>query len=429
VNNHITSNGFAYDAAGNMTNDSIHSYTYDAEGRLKGVDSGNTAKYNYDAFGNRTMQFSTTPAVYNEYVVDPSGRAITAIQPGTSNVYTAEVFAGGRHWVTDNGSALFLGTDWLGTTRALTELNGTFAQLYTSLPWGDGLSSGGSSFDTTSQYTGKEYDPESGLYHFPARQYAPVQGRWLTPDPAGIGAMDLNSPQSWNRYAYVGNNPLSFADPLGLERCPGPPPCECTIDGCGANLNGVGGPNDPINEGIFLEVLNGYWPGDGGAWVTTSSSLIYFPGGNGSQDPNNGFTLGIRAPGQTYSQCLAANSANYSVYNWLPSSWQNGGTQFALGNDVSGALFGNASEGTAGLLVGAGAGAAPLGVGEAGTFGRRTASIFDLNLSGTTGPAPTILGETGAAGVVGWVSGAFELKLAADIGTTAAEALNCIGHR
>lgn len=57
------------------------------------------------------------------------------------------------------------------------------------------------------------------------------------------------------------------------------------------------------------------------------------------------------------------------------------------------------------------------------------ASIFDLNLSGTTGPAPTILGKTGAAEVIGWVSGAFELKLAADIGATAAEALNCIGHR
>lgn len=96
---------------------------------------------------------------------------------------------------------------------------------------------------------------------------------------------------------------------------------------------------------------------------------------------------------------------------------------------MSSSLFGNAAEGAPGLLVGAGVAAAPLGVGEAGTFGRRTASIFDLNLSGTTGPAPTILGETGAAGVVGWVSGAFELKLAADIGATAAEALNCIGHR
>ncbi len=56
---------------------------------------------------------------------------------------------------------------------------------------------------------------------------------------------------------------------------------------------------------------------------------------------NNGFTLGIRAPGQTYKQCLAANSSTYSVNNWLPSSWQNGATKFALGNDVSGALFGD----------------------------------------------------------------------------------------
>jgi hypothetical protein len=119
---------------------------------------------------------------------------------------------------------------------------------------------------------------------------------------------------------------------------------------------------------------------------------------------NNAFTLGIRTPVQTYSQCLAANSGNYSVYNRLPSSWQNGATKFALGNDVSNALFGDANEGTAGLLVGAGAGAAPLGVGTAGTYGRRTASIFDLNLSGTTGPAPTILGKTGAAEAVGWAA-------------------------
>jgi len=155
--------------------------------------------------------------------------------------------------------------------------------------------------------------------------------------------------------------------------------------------------------------------------------------GKTASDPvvaaNNGFTLGIRAPGQTYSQCLAANSSTYSINNWLPSSAQNGATKFALGNDVSNALFGDANEGTAGLVVGAGVAAAPLGVGTAGTFGRRTASIFNLNLSGTTGPAPTILGKTGAAEVVGWVSGAFELKLAADIGATAAEALNCIGHR
>jgi len=41
------------------------------------------------------------------------------------------------------------------------------------------------------------------------------QGRWLAPDPAGLAAVDLTNPQTWNRYAYVGNNPLSNMDPMG----------------------------------------------------------------------------------------------------------------------------------------------------------------------------------------------------------------------
>jgi hypothetical protein len=36
------------------------------------------------------------------------------------------------------------------------------------------------------------------------------------PDPAGLAAVDLTNPQTWNRYAYVGNNPLGNVDPLGL---------------------------------------------------------------------------------------------------------------------------------------------------------------------------------------------------------------------
>lgn len=52
------------------------------------------------------------------------------------------------------------------------------------------------------------YD-EIGLYVTPNRTYVPVIGRWLQMDPAGIK-------DGLNRYAYVGNNPLSGYDPLGL---------------------------------------------------------------------------------------------------------------------------------------------------------------------------------------------------------------------
>lgn len=85
------------------------------------------------------------------------------------------------------------------------------------------------------------------------RKQSATQGRWISPDPAGLAAVDPTNPQSWNRYAYVMNNPLSFVDPLGL--CdPNDPSCiHVDVNGCpsgsswqngqcwtGACLNGVG---------------------------------------------------------------------------------------------------------------------------------------------------------------------------------------------
>jgi hypothetical protein len=63
------------------------------------------------------------------------------------------------------------------------------------------------------------------------------------------------------------------------------------------------------------------------------------------------------------------------------------------------------------------------------TAGRRTASITSMNLAGTTGPAARILAKTGAEKLAGWLSGAAELKMAADIGLTAAEAIGCLVPR
>src|SRR2546427_71644 len=58
-------------------------------------------------------------------------------------------------------------------------------------------------------------DTSSGDYDFLYREYS-TQGRWVSPDPAGLAVVDPTLPQSWNRYAYVFDNPLAFVDPLGL---------------------------------------------------------------------------------------------------------------------------------------------------------------------------------------------------------------------
>jgi RHS repeat-associated protein len=48
----------------------------------------------------------------------------------------------------------------------------------------------------------------------PNRYYPIDQGRWLSPDPANAGA-DPSAPQTWNMYAYAGNNPTTNTDPDG----------------------------------------------------------------------------------------------------------------------------------------------------------------------------------------------------------------------
>src|SRR5262249_40931137 len=68
---------------------------------------------------------------------------------------------------------------------------------------------GGSRF----RYTGQIMLPEAKLYHYKARVYDPVLGRFLQTDPVGYK-------DGLNLYAYVGNDPLSRADPTGQLTIP-----------------------------------------------------------------------------------------------------------------------------------------------------------------------------------------------------------------
>src|SRR5215831_13306004 len=68
-------------------------------------------------------------------------------------------------------------------------------------------------------FTNQRHILATDMWDFPARELHPTQGRWISPDPAGLAAVDITDPQTWNRYAYVRNNPCSFVDPLGLDSC------------------------------------------------------------------------------------------------------------------------------------------------------------------------------------------------------------------
>jgi RHS repeat-associated protein len=59
-------------------------------------------------------------------------------------------------------------------------------------------------------YTGREWDPETGLYYYRARYYDPKAGRFISEDPIGFGG-------GVNFYGYVENSPVDLIDPSGLH--------------------------------------------------------------------------------------------------------------------------------------------------------------------------------------------------------------------
>jgi len=53
ANNQISNSGYTYDAAGNLTNDGMHTYQWDAENHLKSINNGTHGTFTYNAYGWR----------------------------------------------------------------------------------------------------------------------------------------------------------------------------------------------------------------------------------------------------------------------------------------------------------------------------------------------------------------------------------------
>ncbi len=102
----------------------------------------------------------------------------------------------------------FYHSDHLGSPLALTDQRGNVVWRRDYKPFGDEVDPGGETTYNTHKYTGREFDPESGLYYYGARYYDPVIGRFTSTDPAGGNP---SNPQSWNRYVYRLNNPYTSA--------------------------------------------------------------------------------------------------------------------------------------------------------------------------------------------------------------------------
>jgi RHS repeat-associated protein len=234
------STALTYDANGNLTSDGVNTYTWDARNQLASVSGGVTASFGYDASGKRTKK--TVGGVTTEYLYD----GLNAVQEISSGAVKANLLTGGLDEVfarTTSGGTQTPLVDGLGSTLAVTDGAGNIQTQYAYDAFGSTTATGAAS-DYPFQYAGRENDG-AGLYYNRARYYAPGLQRFVSQDPIGFAA-------GVNHYAYVGNNPVNFIDPMGLDG--GNP----FLDGLqkaldfGGMIPGLGEPLDLINGGISL---------------------------------------------------------------------------------------------------------------------------------------------------------------------------------
>ena len=221
--------GYAYDAAGNVTNDTVHTYEYDAENRIKAV-HGEANVYTYDGEGSRVrIYFSLGQQLRLVYGV--GGKLIAEFDPATGALEKEYIY--GRTGVVATiepvAGTKYTTSDHLGSPRVVTADTGAVLSRHDFRPFGQELAVGdgnrtaaplfGVNDGLRQKFTGKERDNETGLDYFGARYYSASMGRFTSVDPLAASA-NVSDPQSWNRYTYANNNPLKYVDPEGLKKEP-----------------------------------------------------------------------------------------------------------------------------------------------------------------------------------------------------------------
>ncbi|MBW9336787.1 hypothetical protein FEE59_25050, partial [Herbaspirillum sp. RU 5E] len=230
-------------------------YTYDANGALIAevavdstgaviADRGRTESYT--SYG--MLKTVSSPSVALSFVYGPDHQRIKQVAPSATTIYLNPDNTGGlfyekdikadgtvehKHYITAGGGVIALikqtGTtqtinymhrDQLGSTTTITDESGNVIERLAYEPFGKRRQAGGATdsegtvvgINTDRGFTNHEHLEELGLIHMNGRVYDPALGRFMSADPY-IQAPD--NIQSYNRYAYVFNRPLTMGDPSG----------------------------------------------------------------------------------------------------------------------------------------------------------------------------------------------------------------------
>jgi RHS repeat-associated protein len=263
--NRLTTDGvysYDYDNEGNRTKRTeiatgkVDEYTWDYRNRLTSVVSRDTygvvtqtVSYEYDV-NNLRVKKDVDGDVENYYL---DGDNIAFVTDGVGDQTFHYLYGMGADQVlaqdSETGMVWSL-ADRLGSIDVLTNEQGVIVDQRTYDSFGNTLSQLDPNVKFRFGYTGRESDPETGLYYYRARYFDANVGRFISTDPIGFEAGDANL------YRYVNNSSTLATDPSGkILNILGIAAIGGVIGGLYALADDI--QSGHLNENTFERVING----------------------------------------------------------------------------------------------------------------------------------------------------------------------------
>ncbi|HET7307192.1 MAG TPA: RHS repeat-associated core domain-containing protein [Gammaproteobacteria bacterium] len=231
---------YRYDANGNLIDDGIRTYRWDAANRLIAIHNkltGHISRFAYDGLSRRTRETEIEPGttpITADFLW--CGQRICEKRKGDGEVVARYFAQGEMH----QGQALYYAQDQVGSVVAVVDHSGSVVGRISYDAYGNINASSGTLPDY--RYAGLFYHQASGLSLGTYRAYDPRDGRWLSRDPLReVGGINL--------YGYVGSNPINRLDPHG------------TWFGLDDLVATVGGAAIGVGMQVISDAISGHWSG------------------------------------------------------------------------------------------------------------------------------------------------------------------------